>query len=129
MAKRVIEVEGLGDPRGYSYSNAVVSGPLVFLAGQCGIDEDYDVVSNEFEPQARQALARIKAGIEAAGGTLRDITTMTVFITDVRYGRIFTSIRKEVFGDEFPASALITVSQLMPEGALVEVQAIGVLPA
>ncbi len=48
---------------------------------------------------------------------------MTVFITDTRLGRQFTSLRREFFGSDFPASALICVHSLMPVGALIEIQA------
>ena len=44
----------------------------------------------EFEPQARAALDRVRAAVEAAGGTLDDVVAMTVFITDTRFGRVFT---------------------------------------
>lgn len=127
-SKRTHEVPELGDPGWHAYSNCVVAGPLVFLAGQCGIGSDYQVVSTEFAPQARQVLTRVQQAVEAAGGSLDDIVTMTVFVTDIRNGEEFTQIRKEVFGRDFPASALIGVSQLMPPQALVEVQAIAVLP-
>ena len=51
----------------------------------------------------------------------------TVFITDARYGDRFTQLRKEIFGDNFPASALITVAGLARPEMLVEVQGIAVL--
>ncbi|PYR93635.1 MAG: hypothetical protein DMG19_01355 [Acidobacteria bacterium] len=57
-----------------------------------------------------------------------DIVTMTVFITDVRLGPEFLRIRKEILGRDFPASALIGVSRLMPVDGLLEIQAIAVLP-
>jgi len=57
----------------------------------------------------------------------RDVVTMTVFITDVRNGTRFTEIRKEIFKEKFPASALITVSGLAQPGMTVEVQAIAVI--
>ncbi|MGH8872347.1 MAG: RidA family protein [Acidimicrobiia bacterium] len=126
--RRVVEIPSLGDPAPFAYSNAVVVGDMVFLAGQCGIDGNYQVAGPDFAAQARQALFRIKQGIEAAGGTIHDLVTMTVFITDIRKGREFTDIRREMFSSDFPASALIGVSSLMPDGAMVEVQAIGVLP-
>jgi 2-iminobutanoate/2-iminopropanoate deaminase len=53
--------------------------------------------------------------------------TMTVFITDPRYGDRFTQIRREIFGDNFPASALITVAGLARPDMLVEVQGIAVI--
>ena len=55
------------------------------------------------------------------------MVTMTVFITDTRYGDRFTELRKEIFGDNFPASALITVAGLARPEMLVEVQGIAVI--
>jgi enamine deaminase RidA (YjgF/YER057c/UK114 family) len=52
---------------------------------------------------------------------------MTVYMLDVRKGRIFTEIRKEIFERDFPASTVVGVAQLMPPDALVEVQAMAVL--
>ena len=66
--------------------------------------------------------------IKANGGAgLKDMVTMTVFITDPRYGNILTEIRKEIFKECFPASALITVSGLAVPGLLIEIQGIAVV--
>jgi 2-iminobutanoate/2-iminopropanoate deaminase len=51
---------------------------------------------------------------------------MTVFITDARLGDRFTQLRREIFGDNFPASALITVAGLARPGMLVEVQGVAI---
>ncbi len=48
------------------------------------------------------------ATLEEAGGRLADMVTMTAFITDARLGDRFTELRKEIFRDDFPASALIS---------------------
>ena len=48
-------------------------------------------------------------------------------ITDARHGDRFTQLRKEIFGDNFPASALITVAGLARPEMLVEVQGIAVI--
>lgn len=125
--KEVISVPALEDATPYGYSQCVRVGQLVFIAGQCGLGTDHEIVSPEFEPQARAALDRVQRAVEAAGGTLSDIVAMTVFITDTRFGRIFTSMRKDYFGTDLPTSALIGVSNLMIPGAMIEVQAIAVL--
>jgi len=65
--------------------------------------------------------------LKAQGGSLKDMVTMTVFITDARNGDRFVAIRKEIFKECFPASALITVSGLAVPGLLVEVQGIAVI--
>ena len=55
------------------------------------------------------------------------MVTMTVFITDTRYGDRFTELRREIFGDNFPASALVTITGLARPGMVVEVQGIAVI--
>ena len=62
------------------------------------------------------------------GGSLKNLVTMTVFITDVRNGDRFVEIRKEMFPDgNFPGSALITITGLARPGMLIEIQGIGVI--
>ena len=65
--------------------------------------------------------------LEEASGKLGDMVTMTVFITDPRLGDRFTQLRCEIFGDDFPASALITVAGLARPEMLVEVQGMAVI--
>jgi len=72
--------------------------------------------------------AELEAVLKTAGGSLNDIVTMTVFITDIRRGPEFLKIRKEIFGRDFPASALIGMSHLVPVDGMLEIQAIAVLP-
>src|SRR5439155_1231898 len=77
--------------------------------------------------QVRDVFASIEKTLKAQGGTLKDMVTMTVFITDARNGDRFVAIRKEIFKECFPASALITVSGLAVPGLPVEVQGIAVV--
>src|SRR5262245_37081370 len=81
----------------------------------------------DFEAQVRDVFASIDKTLKAQGGNLKDMVTMTVFITDARNGDRFVAIRKEIFKECFPASALITVSGLAVPGLLVEVQGIAVI--
>lgn len=126
-SERIVPTPDLGDPEVFGYSNCVKVGNLVFLAGQCAIDENYNSTGN-FAEQSREVLERVIHAVEAAGGSKNDIVTMTVYMLDVRKGRQFTEIRREMFGRDFPASTVVGVAQLMPPDALVEVQAIAVLP-
>ena len=113
-----------------AYSQAVVTegGRIVWLAGQVGAaDAPGKSLAGDFDGQVREVFSRLGQTLEQAGGTLADMVTMTVFITDARYGDRFTQLRKEIFGDNFPASALITVTGLARPEMLVEVQGIAVL--
>lgn len=112
------------------YSQAVVSegGKVVWLAGQvAGEDASGNSLTGNFDGQVREVFARLRKTLEETGGTLGDMVTMTVFITDARLGDRFTELRKGIFGDNFPASALITVAGLARPELLVEVQGVAVI--
>ena len=82
----------------------------------------------DLETQMRCAFGNLQAILQEAGGSLDDMTTMTVYLTDIRYADRFTQLRAEILGRDFPASALIGVQRLLPSDGLFEIQAIAVLP-
>ena len=113
------------ETRTYSRAVKVKGGTTVYLAGVVGLDPQGEPLEGDFPGQARATFERLRSGIELVGGTLDNIVTMTVFITDSRYGDEFVKIRSEYFQPgRYPASALISVSALARPGLLVEIQAI-----
>ena len=113
-----------------AYSQAVITegGRTVWLAGQVALEDGAGrSLAGDFDGQVREVFARLGRTLEEAGGRLSDMVTMTVFITDARYGDRFVELRKEIFGDNFPASALITIASLARPGMLVEVQGMAVI--
>jgi enamine deaminase RidA (YjgF/YER057c/UK114 family) len=113
-----------------AYSQAVITegGRTIWLAGQVGAtDGSGRSLAGDFDGQVREVFSRLGQTLAEAGGDLCDMVTMTVFITDARYGDRFTQLRKEIFGDNFPASALITVAGLARPEILVEVQGVAVI--
>jgi enamine deaminase RidA (YjgF/YER057c/UK114 family) len=117
-------------PQIRAYSPAVVTegGKIIWLAGQtAGADENGKSLGDDFDGQARRVFKLLEATLAKAGGKLSDMVQMTVFITDVRYGTRLTEIRKEVFGDNFPGSALITVTALADPRAKLEIQGVAVI--
>ena len=114
--------------RGYSQAVVTEGGRVVWLAGQvAGEDSSGRSLAADFDGQVREVFARLGRTLEEAGGRLSDMVTMTVFITDARLGDRFTQLRCEIFGDNYPASALITVAGLARPEMLVEVQGIAVI--
>src|SRR5258708_1498655 len=98
-----------------AYPRAVITegGTVVGLAGQTAVEDSAgESLAGNFDGQVREIFARLGKTLAKAGGELGDMVTMTVFITDPRHGDRFTQIRREIFGDDFPASALITVAGL-----------------
>jgi len=113
-----------------AYSQAVISegGRVVWLAGQVAAeDASGKSLAGDFDSQVREVFSRLGNTLAEAGGALSDMVTMTVFITDARLGDRFTQLRKTIFTDNFPASALITVAGLARPELLVEVQGIAVI--
>jgi enamine deaminase RidA (YjgF/YER057c/UK114 family) len=130
MPKSIVRPAGLPDPGPTrAYSHGVRVGNALYLAGQTGTDAQPQPGMGRFEAQTRRTFARMQLILEAAGGSLANLVTMTVFITDMRYGDEFVRLRGEILKRDFPASALIGVSHLAPPNALLEIQAIAALDA
>ena len=114
--------------RGYSLAVVTDGGRIVWLAGQTATaDDSGKSLAGDFEGQVRQIFKLLNATLQKAGGKLSDMVQMTVFITDVRYGDRLTEIRREIFGDNFPGSALITVTALANPDAKIEIQGFAVI--
>jgi len=111
--------------RKYSFSPAVITrgGRTVWLSGQiAGRDESGNDITGQFEPQVRTIFSLMEKTLRKAGGSLADLVTMTVYVTDPRYLDRFAELRRGVFADEnFPASTFITVSALPFPGIVVEI--------
>jgi 2-iminobutanoate/2-iminopropanoate deaminase len=131
MAAHIEYLEGTDFQKSRAFSPAVITqgGKTVWLAGQTAtVDEAGKDISGNFEAQTRTIFASIDKTLRRAGGTLANLVTMTVFINDVRYGDAFVKIRAEVFAHgNFPASALITVSNFARPGMLIEIQGVAVI--
>ena len=114
--------------RGYSLAVITDGGKIIWLGGQIAVADDSGrSLAGDFEGQVRQVFRLLNGTLEKAGGRLSDMVQMTVFITDVRLGDRLTEIRREIFGDNFPGSALITVTALANPDAKVEIQGFAVI--
>ena len=108
-----------------AFSRAVITagGRTIWLAGQTASGSGMD-----FDSQVREVFSKLDATIKGAGGGgLADMVTMTVFIKDPRHGDRFVELRREIFKERFPASALITVAGFARPEILVDVQGVAVV--
>ncbi|HEY1854872.1 MAG TPA: RidA family protein [Solirubrobacterales bacterium] len=126
MSKTVVDVPGVADSTQYGFVQCVTAGDLVFPAGQTGINEDFVPVSDEFEPQARQAFENVERVLAAAGSTLADIVMMTVYLTDMSDAEELWRVRREFLGEDLCPSALIGVKELWAPNVRVELHVIAV---
>lgn len=109
-----------------SYSQAVRHGNQLFLAGQGGFDASTgQLVGPDVQSQTRQTLLNLKHVVEAAGGTMDDIVTVRVFISNHDEFAGMNEVYREFFTEPFPART--TVSAGLGPGMKVEIDAIAIL--
>ena len=124
-AKEIVSSENA--PRAIGpYSQAVLAGNNLYLAGQLGIDRATGkFAGNDFEAQARQALKNQKAILEDAGFTLDDVVQVQVFVTDLDNYPLFNTLYTEFFTQDYPARGVLEVSRIPADG-LIEIMMIAV---
>lgn len=110
------------------YSQAVRAGNFVFISGQIPLDpKTGHIVGNNIKEQAKKALENIKAIVEAAGGSIKNIVKVNVYIKDINLFGEFNAVYEEFFEEHKPARAVVEVSGI-PKGVLVEIEAIAYIP-
>jgi 2-iminobutanoate/2-iminopropanoate deaminase len=106
------------------YSQAIQFSGLLYVSGQIGMDpKTGEFVEGAIEAQTEQVLENLKAIIEEAGMTLKDVLKCSCFIKNMDDFVTFNSIYDRYFGANPPARETIEVARL-PKDALVEVSAI-----
>ncbi len=109
------------------YSQAVATGGLIFCSGQIPIDPVTGAfVEGGVQEQAKQCLDNLSAVLKAAGGSLETAVKVQIYLTDMGDFGAVNEIYADYFTDEPPARACVEVSAL-PKGALVEIEAIGIV--
>lgn len=123
MSRRIVLTDRAPKPVG-PYSQAVVSGDLVFCAGQIGLDPATGrMVAGGFAAELAQVLANVAAVLAAEGLGLGDVVKTTVFVTDLRDGPALNEAYGKAFPEPYPARSTVQVAAL-PAGAVVEIEVV-----
>jgi 2-iminobutanoate/2-iminopropanoate deaminase len=96
---------------------------FLFLAGQVPLTPQGTMIEGDIKEQTRQVLNNLKAVLEAAGATMKDVVKTTIFLADLGDFETVNGIYAEYFQEPFPARSTVQVSKL-PKGARLEVDAI-----
>lgn len=120
---KLVATDGAPRPGGH-YSQAVVHGGTVYVAGQLPIDPaDPKRPPGDAAAQARQAMENVKAILEAAGSGLDRALQMTIYVSDISHWGEVNRVYAEMMGEHRPARAVVPTRDLH-YGYLVEIQAI-----
>jgi len=131
MAEPIVP-PGCGPPLGmYSHGMVVRAGDLVIVAGQVGLGADGRVPGDDVISQTKQALENVRAVVEAAGCTMRDVVRLQTFLTRAEDIPGFMKARQELFPTYFPdkvypPNTLLVVDRLVRPELRVEVEAMAV---
>ena len=109
------------------YARTIKSGPFVFVSGTTSLDAKGRVQGRDAGEQTLVTMRKIAAGLNSAGATLRDLTRLTIFVTDIRdMGAVSKALSKALKGSVV-SSTLVAVSALAVPGLLVEIESTAVV--
>ncbi|KAK5094862.1 hypothetical protein LTR70_003825 [Exophiala xenobiotica] len=122
--RQAIHAPAAPKPNG-NYSHVIRSGDTLYLCGWMGDDpETGEIVEGDIGTQTKQAIANIKACLEAAGSSLDKVTSRRLFMTDRSEFRTVDALWGEAVGEPYPVSTLIGCSRLAKDGARVEIEVV-----
>jgi 2-iminobutanoate/2-iminopropanoate deaminase len=126
MIKRVIRTP-LGPQAVGAYSQAVVSGNLIFVSGQIPLDPATGnlIEEKDIKSQTRRVLLNLQGILKAAGVSLENVVRTTVFLKDMSNFADFNSVYSEFFSVDPPARATVEVARL-PKDVAIEIDCIAV---
>ena len=108
------------EPQPGTWSNCLVVDGIAYVAGMTASGGD---LSDEYT-QSKAILGKIKQLVEAAGGEMADIVTVTIFVTDISQREKVWQARREFFTGNFPCSTLVQVAALANPSLKVEINAV-----
>jgi 2-iminobutanoate/2-iminopropanoate deaminase len=126
MSKRIVRTEQAPQAIG-PYSQAVVGGGFVYVAGQLALDpRTGQLVPGDVRIQTKRVMENIKAILEGAGSTLDRVVKTTVFLRDLNDFGAMNEIYGSYFQEDPPARSTFQVAKLPRDGA-VEIEAVALV--
>ena len=134
MAKhKFLNPDTIAKPVGYTHVvEPAAPGRIIFISGQLGLDLDGKVVGapGDFRAQAEQAFVNLKNALAAVGAGFEHVVKLNNYFVDIAHIAQFREVRDRFVDTAAPpASTAVAISALARPGALIEVEAIAVVPA
>ena len=118
----------LAEPLGH-YTDGVEAGGFLYVAGMLPLDANGDLVgAGDVVRQAEQVLDNVGAVLRAAGTTFDDVVRVGVYLLNMADRPAVNTVRRRYFGDALPVATAVEVSALALPEALVEIEAVALLP-
>ena len=109
------------------YVRTIRSGPFVFVSGTTSLDSKGRVQGKDAARQTVVTMRKIESALKSAGAKLKDLTRLTIFVTDIRdMGAVSKALGKALKGSVV-SSTLVAVSALAVPGLLVEIESTAIV--
>ena len=115
----------LSPSRGLPFSDGIIAGNTMYVAGQEGTDEAGKLATGGIGAETKAALDNITKILKAGGFDLKDVVSVTVYLADIKDFPEMNKVYKTVLPDPKPARATIQAAALVND-ARVEIAAIAV---
>lgn len=126
LIRKVIDPGWAWDDR-LPLAQAQQMGNTIYVSGQVAYSPEGKLVGEgDMKAQTRQVYQNIQDILAAAGASMRDIIKINTYITDQSKFMEMLEVRKEIFGDNPPASTAVVVAGLAFPGLLIEVEAVAI---
>ena len=114
--RRYIVSPRSGDRKPLPFSEGVMVGNTLYIAGHIGLDPKTDMPPASAEDEARLVMDAIKHTVESAGLNMDDVVSMQIFCTDLKLYDTFNAVYETYFHGDFPARAFIGTDKLLRGG-------------
>ena len=126
--RRIRLVGQLAEPIG-PFTDGVEAGGFLYVSGMLPFDANGDLVgAGDVARQTEQVLDNVGDVLRAAGATFDDVVRVGVYLLNMADRPAVNTVRRRYFGDARPAATLVEVSALAIPDALVEIEAVALLP-
>lgn len=128
--KQRVDSPEVAAPPPETWSNCLVVGNQVFIAGMTAVVAGELVGGDSMYEQAKATFAKIEHLMQAAGGVMNDVVKVNIFVTDITRREEVWQARRERFSGDFPVSTLVQVDAVGGRSdCLVEIEAVGFIGA
>ncbi len=104
------------DRKGLPFSEGVLVGNTLYIAGHIGLDPKTGLAPAHAEAEAHLVMDGIKKTVEEAGLSMDDVVSMQIFCTDLKLYDTFNAVYKTYFHGDFPARAFVGADKLLRNG-------------
>jgi 2-iminobutanoate/2-iminopropanoate deaminase len=105
-----------GDTKGLPFSDGVLVGNTLYIAGHIGVDPKTGMAPADAEAEAHLVMDGIKKTVEDAGMSMDDVVSVQIFCTDLKLYETFNAVYRTYFHGDFPARAFIGTDKLLRNG-------------